>query len=110
MNSTPSPDKPSGAPGQQHRQALELLERFHQFPTLYTFKVIGFNHHDLAGRVRAAACRVLDGESPPDPLPARPSRGGRYLAVSLEAEVADAETVLRVYAALREVEGVVSLF
>lgn len=39
----------------------------------------------------------------------RPSSAGRYLSVILEVLVADAQQVLAIYAALKQVQGVVVL-
>ncbi len=92
------------------QEALSLLERFHHFPGDYMFKVIGFGAEEFTTAVRQAAEAVLGplGEAG-GRLHSRPSRGGRYTAVSLEVKVVDARQVLEVYAAFKRVQGVVVL-
>jgi putative lipoic acid-binding regulatory protein len=90
------------------QEALRLLERHHQFPGEYMFKVIGFAGEGFETAVRQAAQSVL-GPLDQDALSRRPSRGGRYVSLTLEVEVAQAEQVLAVYAALKQVQGVVVL-
>lgn len=90
------------------QEALALLEEHHCFPGEYTFKVIGFAGEEFTAAVQGAAARVL-GPISPDQVRVRPSSGGRYVAVNLEVQVADSAQVLEVYAALRQVQGVVVL-
>lgn len=92
------------------QEALRLLERFHSFPGDYMFKVIGFGAEEFTTAVRQAAEAVLGPLTGTDQrLTSRPSRGGRYTAVSLEVKVAHAQQVLDIYAALKQVQGVVVL-
>lgn len=91
------------------REALELLERHHQFPGTYMFKVIGLGGADFAEEVALAAERVLGPLDREACLWTRPSSGGKYLSVTLEAELASAQQVLDTYAALKQVQGVVVL-
>jgi hypothetical protein len=92
------------------QEALKLLEQHHQFPSQYMFKVIGFAGPEFMAAVRAAAESVLGVlEDPGRQLRCRPSSGGRYLSVTLEVMVADAPQVLAIYAALKQVQGVVVL-
>ena len=109
MSDPSQPEPPPGQPALS-AQALRLLERFHSFPGEYMFKVIGFGGAEFAAAVSAAAQAVLgplDGAG--RRVSSRPSRGGRYTAVTLEVQVAGAQQVLEVYAALRAVQGVVVL-
>ncbi len=105
-----SPDQPR-PPGRedQTQNSVELLERFHDFPCTYMFKIIGYGAEGFVESVRAAAEPVLGRLRPGRELRSRPSRSGRYLAVTLEKEVAGAHQVLAVYQALRGLEGVVAL-
>lgn len=91
------------------RMSVELLEQHHDFPCLYMFKVIGFCHDDFVEEVRAAVEPVLGRLTEGEELRLRPSRGGRYLSVTLEKEVADAGQVLAVYQALKGLQGLVAL-
>lgn len=108
----PDPNRPEAPPAEPalSAEAMAMLERFHSFPGEYMFKVIGFGGAEFTAAVSAAAEAVLG------PLggsgrrvSSRPSSGGRYTAVTLEAEVAGARQVLEVYAALKRVQGVVVL-
>jgi putative lipoic acid-binding regulatory protein len=91
------------------QQALELLDKHHQFPSQYMFKVIGFGGPGFAEDVACAAEAVLGPLDRTSCLRCRPSSGGKYLSVTLEMEMASAQQVLDIYAALRTVQGVVIL-
>jgi putative lipoic acid-binding regulatory protein len=91
------------------QQALELLDKHHQFPGPYMFKVIGFGGEGFAEDVAVAAETVLGPLDRGDCLRVRPSSGGKYLSVTLDVEPASAQQVLDVYTALKRVEGVVVL-
>lgn len=91
------------------QEALALLEKHHQFPGPYMFKVIGFGGAGFAEDVAAAAESVLGPLDRSACLSARPSSGGKYLSVTLETELASARQVLDVYAAFKKVRGVVVL-
>jgi len=91
------------------QRALRLLEEHHQFPGPFMFKVIGFARGDWKAEVQRAAEAVL-GPLPGDAIVrARPSSRGKYLAVTLEVEVAGARQVLDIYRRLKELEGLVAL-
>ncbi len=89
--------------------AIELLERTHQFPCPYTFKVIGRSERGFAARVVAAVRQVLQQDVDP-PHRLRHTAGGRHVAVTLEPEMQSARQVLRVYRRLQDTEGVVLMF
>jgi putative lipoic acid-binding regulatory protein len=89
-------------------EALKLLEEHHQFPGPYTFKVIGFAGEQFLAEVKAAAQGVLGADSD-CVLSTRPSSGGRYVSISVDAIMRDSAQVLDMYAALRQVPGVVVL-
>lgn len=86
-------------------QALELLRDTHQFPGVHIFKIIGVADDDFADRVIAAVASVVVVD--PSDCSTRRTPAGRHIAVTLEPTVSSAEQVLEVYAALREVQGVV---
>lgn len=74
------------------------------------FKVIGFAGPDFEPQVCQAAQGALgDRADAQVQARCRPSSGGRYLAVTLEVAVDGAEQVLAIYAALKQVRGVVVL-
>lgn len=89
-------------------EALKLLEDHHQFPGPYTFKVIGRWEDEFVNAVKEAAMGVLEKAS--DCIfSTRPSSKGRYVSISLDTTMRDSAQVLDMYAALRQVEGVVVL-
>ncbi len=108
MSEHPCPSGPR--PPATREEARSLLAQFHQFPGEYTFKAIGFAGEGFSDDLSRAAAEVLGEECPPPRLSCRPSRGGRFLSVTLEVGVDDAEQVLAIYARLRQVAGLVSLF
>jgi hypothetical protein len=97
------------APPLLTKEALDLLDKHHHFPGEYMFKAIGFGGEEFAGAVQSAAETVLGPLAWGDQVRARPSAGGRYLAVTLEVQVRDADQVLEVYEALRRVAGLAIL-
>ncbi len=100
MDSTPSPDK---------LPSLELLEQRHTFPCRYTFKVIGAADEGFRGRVTACVQRELRTNAE-IPSSVRETKGGRHQSVTVEPTCPDAASVLRLYAELRKVQGVMFLF
>jgi putative lipoic acid-binding regulatory protein len=89
-------------------EALKLLEEHHQFPGPYTFKVIGLWEDEFVSAVKEAAATVLE-KGDDCKLSTRPSSKGRYVSISLDTTMRDSAQVLAMYAALRQVEGVVVL-
>lgn len=89
-------------------EALKLLEEHHQFPGPYTFKVIGAWEDEFVSAVKEAAVGVLEKASDCR-LSTRPSSKGRYVSISLETQMQDSAQVLAMYAALKQVDGVVVL-
>jgi len=89
-------------------EALKLLEEHHQFPGPYTFKVIGPWEDGFVDAVKHAAVGVVQKASDCK-LSTRPSSKGRYVSISLDVTMQDSAQVLAMYAALRQVDGVVIL-
>jgi uncharacterized protein len=83
----------------------ELLDRTHQFPCAYTFKVIGAADADLADRIVAVVREALSHEFDP-PYSVRESRGGRHIAITVEPVVQNSAEVLAVYQVIKTTEGV----
>ena len=84
-------------------QSLRLLEQYHQFPGLYSFKIIGPARPEWAELVRQAAQSVLGDIG--DGL--RPSRqSGQYQSLELHTPVVSAAQVLEVYAVLQKLPEV----
>ncbi|WP_419191075.1 YbeD family protein [Saltatorellus ferox] len=99
----PPPSEPDKLPSR------ELLEQRHSFPCRYTFKVIGEADEGLQGRVTDCIQRELRTNMQP-PSSIRTTKGGRHQSVTVEPTCPDADAVLRLYAELRKVEGVMFLF
>ena len=95
----------------ERARAIALLEANHAFPTDYALSVIARNADDIAARVVAAAFEgVLGDDGPPSGAHEKlPSSGGKYVSHRLTIRVEDAEHVLRVYARLSAIEGVLTI-
>ncbi len=85
-----------------------LLESTHTFPGPYVFKVIGNSEDGFLGRVVALA-REASGATTDPGFSVRQSSGGKHVAITLTCETKTADDVLKVYAALSKVEGLVLL-
>lgn len=87
---------------------IELLEKSHQFPGPYMFKVIGKVENGFVARVVAAVRTELAEELDP-PYHFRSSTGGRHVSVTLEPVVQTAAQVLAIYHRLKQMAGLVLL-
>ncbi len=96
----PTPDK---------LPSKELLEERHSFPCPYTFKVIGEADEGFQARIKECVQRELRTNIEP-PSSVRETKGGRHQSVTVEPTCPDADSVLRLYAELRKVDGVMFLF
>lgn len=94
---------------EERARALALLEANHVFPTDYGLSVIARNAEDVAALVVAAAFEDGPAERPPSAHEQRPSSGGKYVSHRLTIYCTDAEHVLRVYARLRAIDGVLTI-
>ncbi len=81
------------------------IEAVHSFPDTYIFKVIGANEQDFVARVVQAAINALGGDGEME-VSTRESRAGRHVAVTLEADVENVESILDTYELLNTVQGV----
>jgi len=77
-------------------QARPLID----YPTPYTFKVMGRQEHGFREYVRQLFHRVLAQEVSQDSMSELPSRGARYLSVSVTVVLLSEEQRARVYEAL----------
>lgn len=87
---------------------IELLEAQHDFPSSYTFKVIGKTDDGFVARVVAAVREELSMGSDP-PFSLRQTPAGRHVAITLRPLVGSAYDVLAVYRRVRTVPGLVML-
>ena len=92
---------------EERARAIALLEANHAFPTDYALSVIARNADDVAALVVAAAFE--DADRPEGAHQTLPSSGGKYISHRLTIRCEDAEHVLRVYARLRAIEGVLTI-
>jgi len=88
--------------------SIELLQKTHQFPGPYMFKVIGKVEDGFAARVVAAVREVLADTMDP-PFRLREAVGGRHVSVTLEPTVQTAQQVLAVYQRIRRMTGLVMI-
>ena len=88
--------------------SIELLERTHDFPGRFVFKVIGRVENGFAARVVAAVREELAFEVDP-PHRLREAVGGRHVAVTLEPDIESAAQVLAVYRRVRGIPGLVMM-
>jgi uncharacterized protein len=88
---------------------IEMLEKAHQFPGPFTFKAIGRTEGEFVDRVIAAIRQELAFEFDP-PFSTRMTPGGRHVAVTIEPHVNNAAQVIAVYASIRRVDGLISVF
>jgi len=89
--------------------SVELLERTHDFPGRYVFKVIGRCEDGFAARAVAVVRDQLEAERDP-PFRVRHTANGRHVAVTLEPNVRSAWEVLAVYQAIRGLAGLELVF
>ena len=89
---------------------LELLEAQHTFPGPYMFKIFYRNQPATGDAIVAAICDRC-GIDPKAVTPSlRASSGARFVSMSLAVELSAATQVLDVYAALKELDSVISYF
>jgi putative lipoic acid-binding regulatory protein len=93
----------------EHARAIALLESNHVFPTDYALSVIARNLDEVAARIVDAAFLDAPGGRGDGKHETRSSSGGKYLSHHLTVPCADAEAVLRLYARLRAIDGVMTI-
>ena len=72
------------------------------YPTEYTFKVMGKQEHGFKEYVRQLFHRVLAQDVSQDSMSELPSKGARYLSVSVTVVLLSEEQRARVYEALHK--------
>lgn len=88
--------------------SIEILEANHQFPCVYTFKVIGASDGRFTSRVVSAVRDELDIEVDP-PYTFRTTKNGNHVAITLEPQCATAQQVIAIYSRLTGMDGIVML-
>ena len=71
-----------------------------EYPTTYTFKVMGKQEHGFREYVRGLFHRIMGQEISPDSMREQPSRGEKYLSVSVNVVLLSEEQRKHVYAEL----------
>lgn len=84
--------------------ALEMLKNAHTFPGPYIIKAIGENTPDFVAQVVQAVIVILGTKSTPD-VQTRQSAKGKHQSVNLTVQVQSAEQVLKLYEAIKKIEG-----
>lgn len=85
---------------------VELLEKSHQLPGPYMFKVIGRVELGFVARVVAAVREELAYAQDP-PFKCRHTTGGRHVSITLEPRVESGSQILAVYSRLQKLTGLV---
>ena len=99
--------------GEARARSLALLEATYQFPCHYAVTVIAFNREVVTIAIRGVAGqgRDAEGESVSEiSYESRASAAGKYLSHRFAVWVTHAGVVLELYARLRAMEGVVTMF
>ena len=93
----------------ERASALELLEATHVFPGDYAISVVALNHDRVTTEIRIVAAERRDQPLCDGDYPMQHSGGGKYVSHRLSIFCAEAADVLRLYARLRAIEGVVTI-
>lgn len=88
--------------------SLELLEARHNFPCVYTFKVIGKADGGFTSRIVSCVRDELNMEVDPQ-YSLRSTKNGNHVAITIEPECESAQKVLAIYSRLMGMDGVVML-
>ncbi|MCX6123616.1 MAG: DUF493 domain-containing protein [Proteobacteria bacterium] len=88
---------------------LALLNEIHQFPTMFTFKVVGDHHEDFLTDVLNQVL-IAVGDTRVIEHSVRLSAKGSHAAVSLNVHCLTADEVHVVYTRLLKVQGLRTLF
>ena len=94
----------SGDQGQEPgaEQAAQEQKPLIEYPTTYTFKVMGKQEHGFREYVRALFHRIMGQEVSPDSMSEQPSRGEKYLSVSVTVVLLSEEQRRHVYTELHK--------
>jgi hypothetical protein len=72
------------------------------YPTAYTFKVMGKQEHGFREYVRGLFHRIMGQEVSPDSMSEQPSRGEKYVSVSVTVVLLSEEQRRHVYTELHK--------
>lgn len=92
-----------------HNQTFEeRLNHVHDFPTLFTVKVIGLNNPEFITRVEDASRSSLGTEIPVE-VALKTSSGAKHVSVGITFDAPNAITIVRLYDVLKALDGVTYL-
>ena len=94
----PPPDE--GAQGDEKKPVIE-------YPTVYTFKVMGVAEHGFVEYVRTLFKRLMGSEISQDSIREQPSSKGKYVSVSVSVYLLSEEHRRAIYAQLHQEKRVV---
>jgi putative lipoic acid-binding regulatory protein len=90
-------DKDSELPSREEEKK-PLIE----YPTVYTFKVIGKQEHGFRAYVGQLFKRLMGTDISPDSISEQPSSQGKYLSVSVSVYLLSEEQRVAIYTALKK--------
>ena len=90
------PSKPNGTPDIEEKKLTV------QYPTDYTFKVMGVQAGDFRDYVRELFERLMGGALRPDALSEQPSSKGKYLSINVTVHLSSEEQRRAIYAELHK--------
>jgi hypothetical protein len=93
----------AGTPPAEGEQKKPVIE----YPTVYTFKVMGVQEHGFAEYVRTLFKRLMGTEISPDSLREQPSSKGKYVSVSVSVYLLSEEHRRSIYAQLHQEKRVI---
>ncbi len=93
----------AGTPPAEGEQKKPVIE----YPTVYTFKVMGVQEHGFAEYVRTLFKRLMGTEISPDSLREQPSSKGKYVSVSVSVYLLSEEHRRSRYAQLHQEKRVI---
>ncbi len=91
---------PPPAEGEQKKPVIE-------YPTVYTFKVMGVQDEGFVEYVRTLFKRLMGSEISPDSIREQPSSKGKYVSVSVTVYLLSEEHRRSIYAQLHQEKRVI---
>jgi len=73
-----------------------------QYPTVYSFKVMGLQENDFPEYVRHLFGRLMGSEVSPDSISEQPSSRGKYVSVTVSVVLLSEDQRQAIYAALHQ--------
>jgi uncharacterized protein len=81
---------------------LEKKKPLIEYPTVYTFKVMGRQEHGFREYVRQLFKRLMGTDVSPDSISEQPSSHGKYLSVSVSVYLLSEAQRVSIYTALQK--------